>query len=902
VTLGEAVFDTATVAGAGPGFAEPTGGVDFLLCQGADIPDAQCNLIATNAQFTDGKARAGGVSPGFAGTWCFRATYSGDGNYEGAADRSLGECVNVARHATSLTTTPSAASIVVGGTAHDTAALSGGLDDGFPLPSGDASFTLCGPLDAAAPCADGTPVGNADATTSADVSPTEPGTYCFAATYAGDDNYLPSSDDSAGECFVVLQLPDTHLDKTASVDGGADGQDVDAVPGDTVAYTVTVTNEGGVHATNVTVTEAVPPHSTFVAGSCSPACSGPDASGTLTWVLADVAPGDVDALSFRVTLDATFDAGTTAVTNTAHASSDQEPCCKDSPTVTVRVTATPDLAMAKTADVGEASPGQTVTFTLTYYNRGDGNVAGATITDTLDPAFALVSCDGCAVSGPTLTWTKDVPAGTSLTAPAGRVTVAVTVAATQACSVTNRATISSPLQAATTALEASAASVQVIPDINLANADGTALALALNGAPPLAALPGPAASVQHGPGEATPGHDDLVDMPVASLAYVSALNETTTSSVDAAKRVATQVSDTEVLDLNIADMIKAHAVRARVTAVATETGATYDYAGSTIQDLWVSGIGPIDNITPGARIDLPAMVFGAGSYVAVFETTGMVTPGTGGTYASDASATMIHVVITDLIGADTSLDLSVAAASAHADFPKRNVCPAGAAQDVSGHAEVAHVTTSLVAPGLLVGPVSVGRVDLDPTGVGAHQELANVEVDTSGLLSAHASASDTRGFRTSTGSQGNSSSEVADVCLLDGGSACLVSATAVRADASADATAAGATAHGATRIVGLKVSSTTIHLDACTLVPAPVPETTIDNACTPAANTLVQFQDPIPNVPGLSIILNEQVTESGVGHAGITVRAIHIHYEPAPGTFVDVIVGEAHADATYAPA
>ncbi len=112
----------------------------------------------------------------------------------------------------SLSTTPSATSIVASapGGLTDTATVSG--VPSFGAPTGNVTFYVCGP--GATSCsATGTPVGGpvgltagADSTSTATsvvlATPSTPGDYCFFAQYSGDTHY-PGEGDTAGECFVV---------------------------------------------------------------------------------------------------------------------------------------------------------------------------------------------------------------------------------------------------------------------------------------------------------------------------------------------------------------------------------------------------------------------------------------------------------------------------------------------------------------------------------------------------------------------------------------------------------------------------------------------------------------------------------------------------------------------------
>ncbi len=79
--------------------------------------------------------------------------------------------------------------------------------------------------------------------------------------------------------------------------------------GSTVTYGLTLTNSGTADATGITVTDAIPNGTTYVASSAScggaPGCSVTEANNTVTWTGITVHPGTANAvaLSFQVTVN-----------------------------------------------------------------------------------------------------------------------------------------------------------------------------------------------------------------------------------------------------------------------------------------------------------------------------------------------------------------------------------------------------------------------------------------------------------------------------------------------------------------------------------------------------------------------------------------------------------------------
>jgi hypothetical protein len=200
---------------------------------------------------------------------------------------------------------------------------------------------------------------------------------------------------------------------------------------------------------------------------------------------------------------------------------------------------------------------------------------------------------------------------------------------------------------------------------------------------------------------------------------------------------------------------------------------------------------------------------------------------------------------------------------------------------VSGHAFIASEATG--APQV---PVVVGFVSIPATGGHDHQDL-----DETGLSSATAGAaiSDSSGTLGPTESAASSYAQAANSCVLPGASGCTIAAELVRAQSNSAANGSGASSNdNGTTLVAASVLGTPVSA-------APPPNTVID-------------------LPGIGfVILNEQFCDNdaslasgcadGSGHAGLTVRAIHVVVtvpdNPLGVRTGELIVAEAHSDATY---
>ena len=560
----------------------------------------------------------------------------------------------------------------------------------------------------------------------------------------------------------------------------------------------------------------------------------------------------------------------------------------------------PNLVLLKQADATAVAPGDTVTYTLTYSNTGDGPATSVVINEPIPAGTEFVSCTGgCTTSGSPVThasWSVGtVPPGGS-----GSVTLTVRVLATVGCEVCNVATISSTEQG-------SVPSNQVClkgnpaPIPALANAHDSAFGASV--VFPTLGLDQklvPVASSQSGVGSDSQSDQALaVSVPVdtGDILQASVMRTSSRSTVTATPAEAVHASVAETANVNVlGGIVTASAIRAVATTRADGGSSSFSSLGSAFKDLFVDpdgAAGPApavayNNVAPNTEIDLSA-AYGPGSKVILFERIGSTSSPTGlsgGAYAADLIVNMIHVHLTDalpLVPGNQTVDVIVANAVAHSDFPQTTVCALAKNQSVSGHAFIASEQTN---PSAL--PVLFGYVDIPPTGGHDHQDLDQVDAS---AVTAGASTSDSQGTVNDNNTSASSYAETTSACVLPGPTGCIVSTTVIRSqsNSAADATAASSN-DGGTTFAGVSVLGVPVNV-------APPPNTVLE-------------------LPGIGyVVLNEQFCDNGAalsgcsdgnGHAGLTVRAIHVVVTVpgnptglAPGS--EVIVAEAHSDSLFSP-
>ncbi|MGQ0602867.1 MAG: beta strand repeat-containing protein, partial [Anaerolineales bacterium] len=223
----------------------------------------------------------------------------------------------------------------------------------------------------------------------------------LAATVTTITNTASVTDDGAGgpdptpgdngdsETTPVSGTVDLQLSKD-------DGQSV-VTPGQTLTYTLVVTNVGNVAATGVRITDTLPTNVSFVSASNS----GAHVAGVVMWPAFTLNGGGASTTrSVTVQVNNPLPAGITAITNTTIVNDDgasgvdptpADNGDSDTDTLTVSV----DLRLSKRAGAAGVAPGDLLTYTLTYTNVGNVAAIGVTITETV-PANTTFNAAGSA--------------------------------------------------------------------------------------------------------------------------------------------------------------------------------------------------------------------------------------------------------------------------------------------------------------------------------------------------------------------------------------------------------------------------------------------------------------------------------------------------------------------------
>ncbi|MEO8083278.1 MAG: beta-propeller fold lactonase family protein, partial [Ardenticatenales bacterium] len=194
----------------------------------------------------------------------------------------------------------------------------------------------------------------------------------------------PNLSNNVGTVAVTVKGADFEIQKTVD--------DNTPYEGDTVTYTVSVTNHGPLAGIQVQVTDVLPPQLTYVGSTPSQGSYNP---GTGFWTIGALPVNATATLTIQATVNNGVAVAFPVVTNTATVD-DLAPTVGDpdlrNNTASVDIFLVfADLAVTKSVDLATANEGQTVEFTINVVNNGLNDATGVQIRDRLPSGLAFVS-------------------------------------------------------------------------------------------------------------------------------------------------------------------------------------------------------------------------------------------------------------------------------------------------------------------------------------------------------------------------------------------------------------------------------------------------------------------------------------------------------------------------------
>ena len=196
-----------------------------------------------------------------------------------------------------------------------------------------------------------------------------------------------SEEDVTAYDTATIRVNSVRIDKSVATTL----TDYRAAPGDTVVYTLRITNIGSTLLDDLRVTDPLPNMLTNPRQLNLPAGAGTGSgfSGTdnrmLTVYLPPLRPGESATISFSATVAANAPHNAT-IRNTATVSSRSRPVITDSDTETFRVHS-PTTALrptiSKTANISNVQPGGWINYTITVRNPSTASLSNITVVDPI---------------------------------------------------------------------------------------------------------------------------------------------------------------------------------------------------------------------------------------------------------------------------------------------------------------------------------------------------------------------------------------------------------------------------------------------------------------------------------------------------------------------------------------
>lgn len=237
------------------------------------------------------------------------------------------------------------------------------------------------------------------------------------------------ADNAAGASVALGRAADLTVEKTVSPD--------EVVPGGSVAYTVTVTNDGPSDAVDVLATDTVGDPALALTSASAPGADCTVGGDVAQCALPVLAPGDALAMTVSARVSPDAPAGLTIANSATASSATPDPDPDDNSAVAQVVTAAPAADLRTTKTGGAAVAGGQVSYSIEVVNAGPSTADAVTLTDPLPAGFsvasvvssrgecvaaATITCDigtlpgpdaGGALSSATITVVADVAPGTA---------------------------------------------------------------------------------------------------------------------------------------------------------------------------------------------------------------------------------------------------------------------------------------------------------------------------------------------------------------------------------------------------------------------------------------------------------------------------------------------------------
>jgi uncharacterized repeat protein (TIGR01451 family)/gliding motility-associated-like protein len=184
--------------------------------------------------------------------------------------------------------------------------------------------------------------------------------------------------------------------------------------GDTITYTISVSNTGNAFATGVTVRDVLPTGTAFVSADRG----GVHSNGIVNWSIGLLSPGQTVVITLVVVVNGNF-VGDEVITNTATVTSPSDPATPktSNPANVIVEEVKPEMAITKKANAPTVFAGEFISYTIEVTNSGTAPATNVTVRDQLPVGTFFISADNSVTHNAGLvTWTLGtINPGTTVT-------------------------------------------------------------------------------------------------------------------------------------------------------------------------------------------------------------------------------------------------------------------------------------------------------------------------------------------------------------------------------------------------------------------------------------------------------------------------------------------------------